>query len=83
MTHSLCLDNCQVFGFMVQGDPSWSGYDRADVEITRYDVTKVSRTEPRGELTGLWVLPRNQARGMWADLIKKGAFHCSRLAFRA
>ena len=47
------------------------------------DVTKMSRSEPRGELTSLWVLPRDQAREMWADLIKKGAFRCSRLAFRA
>ncbi len=83
MTNSLCLDNCQIFGFTVQSEPGWSGYDQADIEITRYDVSNVSRNQPRGELTGLWVLPRDQARKMWADLIKDGAFRCSRLAFRA
>lgn len=78
MTHTLCLDNCQVFHFTVNGDYSWapnSSYEaRANICVCRYDVTKISRSNPRGEITGCWVMPRDEARKLWKSLIQDGAF---------
>lgn len=76
MTHTLCLDNCQTFKFQVNGDYSWgpSYAANADICVTRYDVTKASGSQPRGELTGCWVMPRAEARKLWSSLIKDGAF---------
>jgi hypothetical protein len=42
--------------------------------VTRYNVTQITRDQPRGQITGCWVMPRNEARNLWKSLIKDGAF---------
>lgn len=76
MTHVLCLDNAQTFHFQPNGDYSWGpSYEaNANICVCRYDATKISRECPRGEITGCWVMPRDEARRLWKSLIKNGAF---------
>jgi len=42
--------------------------------VTRYNVTHITRDQPRGEITGCWVMPREEARRFWLSLLKDGAF---------
>lgn len=76
MTHTLCLDNAQTFHFQPNGDYSWDlGREAtADILVTRYNVTHITRDQPRGEITGCWVMPREEARRFWSSLLKDGAF---------
>jgi hypothetical protein len=76
MIHTLCLDNAQTFHFQPNGDYSWdpSREATADMLVTRYNVTRITRDQPRGEITGCWVMPRQEARTLWTGLIKDGAF---------
>jgi hypothetical protein len=76
MTHTLCLDNAQTYHFQPNGDYSWdSGREStSDILVTRYNVTHITRDQPRGEITGCWVMPRKEARLLWSSLLKNGAF---------
>ena len=62
MTHTLCLDNCQTFGFT----PNQFG-----VAVLRKALN--GRTN-RWQVTGTFQMTRDEARKFWAGLIKDGAF---------
>lgn len=79
MVHTLCLDNVQTFSFQPNGDFSWdpAREAHAHVCVTRRAVvpTRSSHTgQLHLELTGCWVMPREEARQLWRSLIKDGAF---------
>jgi len=76
MIHTLCLDNAQTFHFQPNGDYGWDPAREAtaDILVTRYNVTQVTRDQPRGQITGCWVMARDEARKLWKSLIKDGAF---------
>jgi hypothetical protein len=69
VTHTLCLDNCQTFEFA----PHAHG-----VDVTRRAPQPVrTRTgwKPGArKVTGQFQMTRDEARKLWADLIKDGAF---------
>lgn len=62
MTHTLCLDNCQTFGFA----PNQFG-----VSVIRKAIN--GRTN-RWQVTGTFQMTRDEARKFWTGLIKDGAF---------
>lgn len=63
MSFSLCLDNCQVFSFK----PQRAG---GNVVVTRKAVS------PGGtlDITGCFTMAYSEARILWRDLVKEGAF---------
>jgi hypothetical protein len=62
MTHTLCLDGCQTFGFT----PNQFG-----VSVLRKALN--GRTD-RWQVTGNFQMSREEARSFWKGLIKDGAF---------
>jgi hypothetical protein len=62
MTHILCLDGCQTFGFT----PNQFG-----VSVLRKALN--GRTD-RWQITGNFQMTREEARNFWKGLIKDGAF---------
>ena len=62
MTHTLCLDGCQTFGFT----PNQFG-----VAVLRKALNGRSN---RWQVTGTFQMTREEARTFWKGLIKDGAF---------
>jgi IS4 transposase len=62
MTHTLCLDGCQTFGFT----PNQFG-----VSVLRKALN--GRTD-RWQITGNFQMTREEARSFWKGLIKDGAY---------
>ena len=62
MTHTLCLDGCQTFGFT----PNQFG-----VAVLRKAHNGHTN---RWQVTGTFQMTREEARSCWKGLIKDGAF---------
>lgn len=62
MTHTLCLDNCQTFGFTP---------NKIGVNVLRKALNGYTGC---WQITGSFQMTRNEARKFWAGLIKDGAF---------
>ena len=62
MTHTLCLDNCQTFGFTA---------NQFGVNVLRKALNGYTN---HWQITGNFQMTRDEARKFWTGLIKDGAF---------
>ena len=69
MTHTLCLDNCQTFEFCPSGNTVTMIRRAPRPVMTRKGLRPIGQV-----VTGRFEYTRDEARKLWADLIKDGAF---------